>query len=190
MKIALNRRDVVFWGIAVESFLGLVFAVWAWSRGFSNQSVPLVSVMLMVLCFVIPLLGLNLAIFSFFARRLPAMRLCLRFVDEVVKPLADSLDWKSALLISFFAGCGEEAFFRGVLQNEFGITAASLLFALLHFGTAVREFFVVACLYFVIGLYFGAVYRYSATLWVPIGVHFVYDFAALLYLRYCYRNTT
>ena len=40
----------------------------------------------------------------------------------------------SLVLVSIFSGVGEEAFFRGAVQQEFGLVVASLLFGLAHIG--------------------------------------------------------
>ncbi|HQH28760.1 MAG TPA: CPBP family intramembrane metalloprotease, partial [Oligoflexia bacterium] len=54
---------------------------------------------------------------------------------------------------------------------------------------SVREHFVVAVIYTLVGLYLGILYQISGTLWVPIGAHAFYDYLALLFLRYCYART-
>ena len=92
------------------------------------------------------------------------------------------------MIISIFAGVGEELFFRGIIQNEFGLAAASVLFALLHFGKAAKENVLIVILYCLIGVYLGVIYQRFGTLAVPVLTHVIYDYFALLYLHYLYKS--
>jgi membrane protease YdiL (CAAX protease family) len=83
------------------------------------------------------------------------------------------------LIISLLAGIGEEFLFRGIIQAKLGIVAASIIFGLFH---AVSPAYVIAAT--VMGFYIGAAYQMSGGLLVPVQIHFAYDFAALIYLRY------
>lgn len=84
--------------------------------------------------------------------------------------------------ISAVAGICEESLFRGVLQAKLGPVAASLIFGLLHFINP--AYFVFAVL---MGLYLGWLFVYFKGLFVPVAVHFLYDFGALAYLLYVAR---
>jgi len=89
------------------------------------------------------------------------------------------------LLISVLAGVGEEALFRGVIQtlleNRLGLWLAialtSLLFGLAHFITV--TYAIVAAL---ISVYLGWLLVAFDNLLVPVVVHALYDFLALVYL--------
>src|SRR5262249_28850102 len=130
----------------------------------------------------VPLFGVNYLLFGPLSHRTPSLSSCFEFKDRIVKPLANELDLTSAAIVALCAGIGEELFFRGLLQNEFGVPAASVAFSLLHFGPAVRKYIFIAVLYVLIGAYFGVLYLYTGTLWSPIVTHVVYDFCALLYM--------
>lgn len=101
----------------------------------------------------------------------------LPFVDARVVDL---------VLISLLAGVGEEALFRGVLQEALsrwstpllGLVVASLLFGLAHLITP--TYAAVATL---LGAYLGVLYLRFDNLVIPMGVHGLYDLAALIYLR-------
>ena len=88
------------------------------------------------------------------------------------------------LLIGLLAGVGEEALFRGVLQPWFaqavgdwvGLILVSILFGLCH---AISRVYVVMAT--IMGLYLGLLYLATDNVVVPIMVHAVYDFLALLY---------
>jgi membrane protease YdiL (CAAX protease family) len=77
------------------------------------------------------------------------------------------------------AGLAEELLFRGVIQAKWGIIAASILFGVLH---AVTPAYVILAT--VIGFYIGLLYHCFQGLLIPIQLHCIYDFGALIYLRY------
>ena len=83
------------------------------------------------------------------------------------------------IIISLLAGFGEEFLFRGLIQTKLGIVAASVIFGLFH---AVSPAYVIAAT--IMGFYIGAAYQMSGGLLVPVQIHFVYDLAALVYIRY------
>jgi len=96
-------------------------------------------------------------------------------------------------LLSIAAGLGEEALFRGLLQDGlaslFGLPialgVASAIFGLAHAITP--TYAVIAGL---IGLYLGGLYVLTADLAAPIAAHALYDFAALVYfLRSAPKDT-
>lgn len=180
----LSKQTVVIVGFIVEAILCVVFFVWAYYTGFRDAICPSWEDMLWGVGLSIPPLIFNYLLFEVAGSRVVSLRFLTEFVEHVVKPLASVLDWCSGLIVAVCAGVGEELFFRGVLQNEFGLIAASVLFSLLHFGIAVKDYLFIAVLYMLIGLYLGVVYQIFGTLWVPILVHISYDYLALLYLRY------
>ncbi|NUO08430.1 MAG: CPBP family intramembrane metalloprotease [Candidatus Brocadia sp.] len=82
-------------------------------------------------------------------------------------------------LISILAGFAEELLFRGVIQVKLGIIATSIIFGFLHFLTPAYCIFAT-----IMGFYIGILfYKYQSIL-IPIQVHVIYDFGALVYLRY------
>lgn len=88
------------------------------------------------------------------------------------------------LVLSILAGVGEEALFRGVFQNSLmrwtgpaaALVAISALFGLVHFVSAMYAFYA-----FIIGLYLGGLYLWSGNIAIPMAVHSLYDFLAILY---------
>jgi len=107
------------------------------------------------------------------------------FCEEVVRPLFRPCAWYDLAAISILAGVGEEVLFRGVLQNVLGgwlgpwigMLAASILFGLCHLITPTY-----ALVAGVIGFYLGWLWVTTGNLGVPIVVHALYDFIALVYL--------
>ena len=90
---------------------------------------------------------------------------------------------------SFFAfllvAIGEELIFRGVLfrwiDEKWGFVAAlavsALVFGLVHITNDNASWWSSLAIAIEAGLLLGAVYKYSGTLWMPIGVHWAWNFS-------------
>lgn len=121
--------------------------------------------------------------FAFFVGVVLVMYVCgLYRIDAVVT------DMPASIVLAFFSfmtiGVGEEIIFRGVLfrwiDEKWGFAAAlivsSLLFGLMHIfqpGATMWSSFAIAV---EAGLLLGAAYKYSGTLWLPIGIHWAWNF--------------
>lgn len=88
--------------------------------------------------------------------------------------------------LSVFIAFSEELLFRGVLQTNFGIIVASLLFAVIHFRylSKILLFTITVALSF----YLGWLYLITDNLLVPIFCHFVIDFILGCILRFRKRE--
>ncbi|HEX7170127.1 MAG TPA: CPBP family intramembrane glutamic endopeptidase, partial [Rubrobacter sp.] len=109
--------------------LTLIAAVWCGLRGFEVRPLgerPVASLLLGALTAVCTV-SLGLAAY----RLLPVLR---SISEELAPRLVDGADSASLVLVSVFSGVGEEAFFRGAVQQEFGLVVASLVFGLAHIG--------------------------------------------------------
>lgn len=92
-----------------------------------------------------------------------------------------------AFIMTAFAGFGEEIVFRGVMLKYlmkskgkvFSLIISSITFSLLHIGRGGDNimFFVFAI---VVGMSLGGLYIITDSLYIPIGVHFAYDFYGIL----------
>lgn len=106
-------------------------------------------------------------------------------VNAIVVPLFSGCTLLQLALISILAGFGEEALFRGFVQNSIAqqgdvwlaIVTASVLFGFAHLITPAY-----AILATLIGLYLGWLMHFHDNLLVSITVHAAYDFLALVYL--------
>ena len=96
-----------------------------------------------------------------------------------VKAMFQNCTLNDLIVISLLAGIGEEFLFRGVVQVKLGIVIASIIFGLLHFVSLPY-----AIVTTVMGFYLGVVFQQSGGLLAPVIIHFLYDLAALVYLRY------
>ena len=186
--MSVHRKNIVLVGLLVEGFLATIFFVWVHLKGLTFPLAPSKAEIFAGIVSVLPLLVLNGILFGVFAKIQGIFSPFLYLRDEIIKPLADELGPFSALLLACFAGFGEELFFRGMMQVEIGVLVTNFLFALLHFGTAVRKFFLVALVYFGIGLYFSFINLRFDSLWVPILTHAFYDYLVIMFMKYFYKR--
>ncbi len=117
-----------------------------------------------------------------YAPVLPGVGALRRVHDNMFRPLFARIDPLDVAVISIAAGVGEEVFFRGAVQQEFGLVLASVTFGLMHFGgggTAVFGLWAGA-----LGLMLGVVAFGTGGLVAPVVAHVLYDAAALVYIRW------
>lgn len=110
------------------------------------------------------------------ARRWPGvahLQDTLSFIRDLLSPVA----WWQILIIAAMAGLSEEVLFRGVVQLEFGLIAAAVLFGLCH---PLSVGYVVYAT--VLGVYMGLVAKASGGIAAPVVAHAVYDAVVLWYL--------
>jgi len=100
-----------------------------------------------------------------------------------IKDIFDTMHLSDVIIISLLAGIGEELLFRGVVQAKYGIVAASIIFGLMH---SVSFAYVIVTI--VMGFYIGVIYSAGGSLLIPIQLHFIYDLAALVYLKYVIKR--
>lgn len=179
----LRRGQVVVASLVVEGLLLTATFCWAYLRGVTLFDELTLHHLTQGLAFVVPLLFFNYLLFGPPSDHLEVLKPCREFRETIVRPLAAALSLPTAFFVSCLAGFGEELFFRGMLQTEFGIVFASVLFAVLHFGPAIRSYLFIGSIYLLFGFYFGWLFRYTGSLWPPIITHSVYDFVVLCVLR-------
>jgi uncharacterized protein len=154
--------------------LAVVAAVWCGLRGFDVRlfgESPAASLFLGVLTAVCTISSGLLAY-----RLLPVLR---RISEELAPRLVDGADSTSLVLVSIFSGVGEEAFFRGAVQQEFGLVVASLLFGLAHVGPD-RRYLVWTAWATLAGFVFGVLYEVSGGLLAPVLAHSAHNAVTLL----------
>lgn len=113
-----------------------------------------------------------------------------RDIDEAVIRLFANGRIPDLALLSLLAGVGEEALFRGVIQEGLrgrlgvpaAIAAAGLLFGLAHFISASYALYAA-----LVGAYLGLLLAATGNLLVPVIVHGLYDFLALTWLVHVRR---
>lgn len=109
-------------------------------------------------------------------RAVPALR---RLADELAPVLVDGTSRSDLVLLAVFSGIGEEVFFRGAVQPEFGIVIASLAFGLLHIGPD-RRFLIWTAWAVAAGFLFGALFEITDGIVAPIVAHTLHNGATFL----------
>jgi membrane protease YdiL (CAAX protease family) len=140
------------------------------------------SALLAVVLGTLPLAAFGLIALEGRTARLPAFRGIYERLRETLGPAVVGMSNGWIALLSLSAGIGEEALFRGVLQDLWGFGTTCLIFAVLHALTPTYFF-----LAFGISIYLGWIYRTTENLLVPIAIHAIYDAFALALLRRRFR---
>jgi membrane protease YdiL (CAAX protease family) len=169
----LDPRFVRFAALFYGS-LAVVAALWCGLRGFEVRLLgesPAAGVLLGLLTAACTV---SLGLLAY--RLLPSLR---EISDELAPRLVDGADSTSLVLVSIFSGVGEEAFFRGAIQQEFGLVVASLLFGVAHIGPD-RRYLVWTAWAVLAGFVFGFLYDVSGGLLAPIIAHTAHNAATLL----------
>lgn len=90
----------------------------------------------------------------------------------------------SAFFLFLLVGTGEEIIFRGVLfrwiDEKWGfataLIASALLFGLVHISESNATWWSSLAIAVEAGLLLAAAYKYAGTLWLPIGIHWAWNF--------------
>ena len=186
-NLALNETNF-YWALCFEVGLG-VFALMCgyvtnvWPGEFFPFP-PSIGVVLIGIASALPALATVLTV-----RRLPwkPIQEFNQLVEQKLIPMFGELGIGQLAAISIAAGVGEELLFRGLIQREVafgstpvvGVLIASFVFGLVH---AMSLFYFITA--FMIGLYFGWIFHYTESLWVPVMGHAAYDFLMLIWLRF------
>ena len=116
------------------------------------------------------------------APEIAGVRSIRRFYRDTLRPLFSGVGPRDVVVISAAAGVGEELLFRGALQAELGLAAASVTFGLLHIGGRDTATFGVWVM--VMGAGLGWLAMLTGGLLAPIVAHAAYDAAAIAYCRW------
>lgn len=159
----------LFYGILTASA-----ALWAALRGFELELAGDSLVPSLALGVATAVVTVSLGLLAY--RLLPALR---QIAGELGPRLVDGAERGSLVLVSVFSGVGEETFFRGALQQEFGIVVASLVFGLVHLGPD-RRYLLWTLWAVLAGFLFGGLYDLTGGLLAPILAHSAHNAATLL----------
>jgi membrane protease YdiL (CAAX protease family) len=174
-------RRLLLVALAAEGALALVGLAWSWIRHIPlSGGPPLLSAAagVGVALLLAALYGWLLSVGPDVAP-VQAMR---RLYHDLLRPVFGTLDLPSIILISAVAGIGEEILFRGVLQQEFGLVVASLVFGAVHVGG--RGMVVLGAWAGATGFVLGGLALATGGLIAPIVAHALYDALALAYIRW------
>jgi membrane protease YdiL (CAAX protease family) len=112
------------------------------------------------------------------AHRMLVLRGLRRAWDWLESGLGPSLGMREVLVLTLCSAVSEEVFFRGVLQREVGIVAASAVFGLLHPLGIAYDVWATS-----VGAGLGALFVATGSLVAPAAAHGIYNLLALVYLR-------
>lgn len=177
----MGTHQLVVLAVAGEAALVVLAIVWSRWRAIPLEwGAPLEGVAIGFIAAV----GLALANWYVLRRAparlgVPAVR---RLYHDSLKPMFGRITALDAVIISLAAGVGEEMLFRGVMQPELGLVAASVIFGLLHTGGRGTMAFGVWVT--VMGAALGGLAWWTGGLLAPVIAHAAYDAAAITYIRW------
>ena len=116
------------------------------------------------------------------APEIAGVRSIRRLFRDTLRPLFATVGLRDVVVISVAAGVGEELLFRGALQAELGLAAASVAFGLLHIGG--RDTVVFGVWVMAMGAGLGWLAVLTGGLLAPMVAHAAYDAAAIAYCRW------
>lgn len=191
MQQKFSRSAVLTLVIIMESLLLLVATIWCWVA--KIDLAPLLSFEdpAIILIGVGCCLGLAMAVVSFcisvlgkkFQHVLPFFASFEDFIQTTLAPIFAEVNPIDILLIALASGFCEEVFFRGVLQTQFGLPIASIVFGLFHLtGNKKHMFYVVWAM--LAGALLGWMLMIFNSLWVPICAHVINNFVSISMVRY------
>jgi uncharacterized protein len=163
------RFAALFYG-----FLVVAAALWSALRGFDLRLAGDSTALSVFLGALTAAVTVSLGLLAY--RLLPILR---EIAEELAPRLVDGADRGSLVLVSLFSGVGEETFFRGAVQQEFGLVIASLVFGLAHVGPD-RRYLVWTAWSVLAGFLFGTLYEVTGGLLAPILAHSTHNAASLL----------
>ncbi|MBX9670939.1 MAG: CPBP family intramembrane metalloprotease [Candidatus Obscuribacterales bacterium] len=110
------------------------------------------------------------------------------FVSKTLSPMFAEVNLSDILLIALVSGFCEEVLFRGVVQQQWGLIWASVIFGLFHY-TGNRYLFYVFWAG-AAGILLGLCVEHFHSLWVPVIAHVFNNFMSIVLIRYRvgYRN--
>jgi len=99
-----------------------------------------------------------------------------------LQPIARLISPGGVLVLAALSACGEELFFRGLLQPALGLTVQALLFGLLHQIPGPSRWVWVSWAA-AVGLVLGAIFQLTGSLLGPIAAHALINGMNLSYLK-------
>jgi membrane protease YdiL (CAAX protease family) len=99
-----------------------------------------------------------------------------------LQPIARTISPLGVLVLAGLSSCGEELFFRGLLQPQIGLLPQALLFGVLHQIPGPSRWVWVSWAA-AVGLFFGAIFQLTGSLLGPFAAHALINGMNLHYLR-------
>jgi membrane protease YdiL (CAAX protease family) len=109
-------------------------------------------------------------------RLVPVMR---RIASEVAPRVVDPANELQLVFVALLSGFGEEILFRGVVQQEFGLVVAAVVFGLVHVGPD-RRYLVWTLWALFAGFLLGGLYELTGALLAPVTAHALHNGVTLI----------
>jgi len=168
-----------------EALLASVALVWIWTRGLAVESGPLIPGLVFGIATAGVLGAVNYALL-WWAPSIGPVRSIRRLYAEMLRPLFAAATPVEVMGVSLAAGLGEELLFRGAVQTEMGLVAASVLFGVAHVGG--KDSIVFGVWVALMGALLGNLVDVTNGLLAPVVAHAVYDALAISYIRWDARR--
>lgn len=183
MDAPLSRNALIIVTIVLEAALLLVAAIWI---HFAHiELVPSFTYKVQPILFGL-LTGCGTVGMSFLCltvgKRIPMFNDLRKMSEEFLVPLMAKLNVFDMLFLSLVSGFCEEVLFRGIIQAQLGIAAASVLFGIFHDPTFRQKGYVL--LASAAGLALGYLYQSTGNLWSSITAHALHNAISMILLRY------
>lgn len=188
MQRTYSRSFVVNCAIGVEALLLLVATIWVHLAHI--DLLPMLVLKDATPILIGAALGVIMSLSSLviakvarkYKDRLPFLSGFDEIVSTMLQPLFKGMTPLDIFLIAFSSGFCEEVFFRGVLQTQFGLIPASIIFGLVHCSGWQYIIYVIWAM--LAGLLFGVLLQVSGGLWLPITMHVVNNLVSITMIRY------
>lgn len=184
---SIKQNKFILMICGIEGFLLVIALIWGWY--FKINPLRIIYFKYSHLFFAL-FAGLTLCTVNFFVINVLADFIgFFRNLKEVyaeMTEIAANITIPGALFIAVASGITEEIFFRGIIQPQFGIVVASIVFGLFHMGG--KKVIYYSLYTMLIGLYLGWLLVFTGNLLVTVIVHVLNNFIALPYMRYYYHK--
>jgi uncharacterized protein len=169
-------------GLVLTLYLGLAAAGVTWSTLRGDASVWRLAGREDAQLLLGTVAGAMIGLGFVFASRLAVHRFeWARSLHRDMRALLGPLPDAEVVVLAVASALGEEIFFRGALLPAIGLSASSLVFALLHVGPKLR-YLPWTISSFVAGLMFGQLFLWSGDLTGAVVAHFTVNFLNLRFL--------
>lgn len=179
----LSRNALIIITIVLEAALLLVAAVWInlahleLLPSFGFKTAPILWGLLT---------GCGTVALSFvcitYGRRIPMFLELRKLSAEFLVPMMSKLNVFDMIFLSLISGFCEEVLFRGVLQAQMGIAAASVLFGIFHDPSFRQKGYIVLAT--AAGVALGYLYQTTGNIWSCITAHVFHNTVSMLLIRY------
>lgn len=106
------------------------------------------------------------------------------FIDKIVpekwsddgginERMFQALSYPHIFILMAVVAFSEELLFRGMIQTQFGLIFASIIFALIHFRYLKKPLLLITAV--ILGFYLGWLFLYTGSLLVPAMAHYTID---------------